>query len=453
LHALPVLAAVEREFEDAPFVAIGVHSPKFPTERDEHAVREAVRRYGVTHPVVVDSGMRVWQEYGVNAWPTIVLVDAKGYVVGSGAGEPDVATLSKAVRQVLDAGERDGALSDHALPLKREPAPPGALSYPGKVIVHGELIVVADTGHDQVVVCDAEGRELSRIGDGQPGMADGGSAAARFRHPNGLAAEGDTLYVADTGNHAIRRVDLRTGGVTTVAGTGERGRGIVPGGNARAIALRSPWDVAWDGELLYVAMAGTHQIWVYDPSVEEIAVFAGTGHERHNDGPAPVAAFAQPSGLALMDGALYVADSEISTIRAITDLHGRATVGTVCGSGDLFGFGDRDGVGDDVLLQHPIGIAAGDGVLYVADTFNHKVKSIDPATRECRTLFGDGEPERLPEVVPGYELPRGDPLTPSFHEPEGLALRDGELLVADTNNHRIVAVRIADGSRRAIVGG
>jgi len=448
-----VLAAVEREFEDQPFVAIGVHSPKFPTERDEHAVREAVRRYGVTHPIVVDSGMRVWQEYGINAWPTIVLVDAKGYVVGAGSGEPDAATLSKAIRQVLEAGERDGALSDRPLPLAPEALPPGAVSYPGKVIVHGDRIIVADTGHDQIVVCDADGRELDRLGDGRAGMSDGDATAARFRHPNGLAAYGDTLYVADTGNHAIRRVDLASGAVTTVAGTGRKGSGIVPGGDARATDLRSPWDLAWDGELLYVAMAGTHQIWAFDPSVDEIAVFAGTGHERHNDGAAPVAAFAQPSGLALMDGSLYVADSEISTIRVITDLHGRATVGTVCGSGDLFGFGDRDGRGYEVLLQHPIGIAAADGVVYVADTFNHKVKAVDPSTGECRTLFGNGEPERLPEVVPGYTLSRADPVTPSFHEPEGLAVRGGELLVADTNNNRIVVVSIADGSRRALLGG
>jgi DNA-binding beta-propeller fold protein YncE len=445
-----VLAAIEREFEDRPFVAIGVHSPKFPTERDEHAVREAVRRYGVTHPVVVDSGMRIWQEYGVNAWPTLVIVDAKGYLVGAGSGEPDVPTLGSAVKRVLEQSERDGALSDHSLPLRREPTPPGALAYPGKVVASAERIVVADTGHDQIVVFDAGGAERARIGSGEPGMSDGVAAAASFRHPNGLALDGDVLWVADTGNHALRRVDLATGEVRTIAGTGQKGRGGTPGGDALATALRSPWDLAWDGELLYVAMAGTHQIWAYDPGVEEIDVFAGSGWERHNDGPATDAAFAQPSGLALMGGRLYVADSEISTIRVIGDLRAQPVVGTVCGSGDLFGFGDTDGTGWDVLLQHPIGIAASNGVLYIADTFNHKIKAVDPATGECRTLFGNGEPERLPELVPTYELVRGDPVTPSFHEPEGLAVRGGELLVADTNNHRIVVVSIADGSRRVL---
>jgi DNA-binding beta-propeller fold protein YncE len=353
---------------------------------------------------------------------------------------------------VLDNSNQDGSLSDHALPLKREPSPPGSLAYPGKVVVDGDRVIVADTGHDQIVVFDRAGVERARIGVGEPGFIDGSPTEARFRHPNGLAVAGDTLFVADTGNHAIRRIDLRSADVVTVAGTGERGRGVRSGGDARSVALRSPWDLAWDGALLYVAMAGTHQIWAYDPAVEEIDVFAGTGWERHQDGPVNAAAFAQPSGLALLQQALYVADSEISTIRAIRDLSTQPMVGTVCGSEDLFGFGDRDGVGNDVLLQHPIGIAAGDGVLYVADTFNHKIKAVDPATGECRTLFGNGEPERLAELVPGYALKRADPLTPAFHEPEGLAVLGAELLVADTNNHRIVAVSIEDGSRRVFAG-
>jgi hypothetical protein len=226
----------------------------------------------------------------------------------------------------------------------------------------------------------------------------------------------------------------------------------VSGVETVAEGLRSPWDLAWDGRRLFVAMAGSHQIWAYEPDADRIAPFAGTGHELRRDGPAGQAAFAQPSGLALLDGSLYVADSEISSIRAIDDLDGEPTVRTVCGSGELFGFGDRDGVGAEALLQHPIGIVAGDGVLYVADSYNHKVRRVDPRTGECVTLFGDGTPERLPEVLPGARLLPATPDAPAFHEPEGLAVLDGELLVADTNNHRVVAVRLEDGARRVLVG-
>src|SRR5438128_401533 len=99
------------------------------------------------------------------------------------------------------------------------------------------------------------------------------------------------------------------------------------GGPALETALRSPWDLASDGRALYVAMAGSHQIWRLDPEGGEVAAVAGTGRERV-DGPAAEAAFAQPSGLALAGTTLYVADSEISSIRAIEGLDGEPVVRT-----------------------------------------------------------------------------------------------------------------------------
>jgi DNA-binding beta-propeller fold protein YncE len=416
-----VLAALERELEGKPFVAIGVHSPKFPNERDEEMVREAVRRYGVTHPVVIDSGHAIWNEYGVRGWPTLVLLDSNGYVAAAGSGEPSLDALREAVESLLP--DPSNTVLPGALPLRPEPAAPGSLSFPGKVVWDGARVWIADAGHGQLVACDLAGNELERL--------DG------FHHPNGIAHAGDDLYVADTGSHTIKRV--RDGRVEPVAGTGAMARSLAPGeGTATEVPLRSPWDLAWDGQLLYVAMAGSHQIWVFDPEVDEVGPFAGTGHELRRDGPAAEAAFAQPSGLALLDGALYVADSEISSIRRVT-LGLNPTVSTVCGSGDLFGFGDRDGVGDAVLLQHPIGVAAGDGVLYVADSFNHKVKRVDPRTRECSTLFGGLQ--RLPETGDG------------LWEPEGLTVAGDELLVADTNNHRVVVHDLDTGTRRTLLGG
>lgn len=448
-----MLAAVERELEGEPFLAVGVHSPKFPNERDPEMVREAVRRYGITHPVVVDSDHMIWSEYGVRAWPTLTVLDPEGYVVAAGSGEPDEVMLLRAIRRILAEGVAKETLTDQPLPLRREPVPAGSLAYPGKVIAAGDRIFVADTGHDQVVVSDLAGTQLKRIGSGQPGFDDGSETEARLHHPNGLALVGEVLYVADTGNHALRAVDLASGTVLTVAGTGEKGSGAtMRAGPGREIALRSPWDLAWDGARLFVAMAGSHQIWTFDPASGAVAPFAGTGQELRRDGPAAAAAFAQPSGLVMLDGILYIADSEISSIRAISDLDGEPVVRTVCGSGDLFGYGDRDGRGEEVLLQHPIGITAGEVVLYVADTYNHKVRAVDPGTGESTTLFGSGDAERLPELVPGYALVRADAVTPAFFEPEGIAYRDGELLVADTNNHRLVAVALADGTRRVILG-
>jgi DNA-binding beta-propeller fold protein YncE len=442
-----VLAATAKELQDEPFVVVHVHSPKFPNERDADNVRDAARRYGVTEPVVVDSQHAVWQQYGVSAWPTLVLVDAGGSIVGAGSGEPDPATLTDAVRKVLAADEASGILDHRPLPLRPELAPAGALAYPGKVITGDDLLVVADTGHDQVVIARPDGTEIERIGSGVRGFANGSFSDAQFRHPNGLALAGRTLYIADTGSHTIRAADLDARTVTTVAGSGRMGRGLAPG----SADLRSPWDLGWDGAHLFIAMAGAHQIWVWE-SERGARPFAGTGREVRRDGPGSTSSFAQPSGLALDEGVLFVADSEVSSIRAIERLDGPPQVRTVCGSGDLFGFGDRDGAGDEVLLQHPMGVAAAGRVVYVADTFNHKIKAVNPATGECTTLFGNGEPERLPELVPGYTLSRADPLTPAFFEPEGVAVRGRELIVADTNNHRIVSVNLDDGSRRVLIG-
>jgi sugar lactone lactonase YvrE len=211
--------------------------------------------------------------------------------------------------------------------------------------------------------------------------------------------------------------------------------------------------VALDGQRLYVAMAGAHQIWLLDIDRGEIRPFAGSGPEMVRDGPADQAAFAQPSGIALApDGCLYVADSEASTIRRIEDLDGSPQVGTVCGSGDLFGFGLRDGTGEDALLQHPIGIAAAaDGMLYVADTYNHAIRRVDPSTGTCITLFGNGEPERLAELFPGQALSPASPDTPCLFEPEGVWAREGELLVADTNNHRVLVIDLATGRRHSVL--
>lgn len=448
LHTLPVLAQVSRELADEPFVVVGVHSPKFPTEADTALVREAIRRHGVTHPVVVDPGHAVWDAYAVRSWPTLVVVGADGVIVGAASGEPDVRPLRETLDRVLD--EQRPLLSSRWLPLAPEPGPPGTLAYPGGIAVAEDAVYVSDTGHHQVVAYDRAGCELRRYGSGTPGLVDGDGAEAGLRSPHGLASDGEWLLVADTGNHAVRAVDLATGTVTTLAGTGVRGTTSV-GGPATATPLRSPWDVAVhdDGRVL-VAMAGSHQLWaVHDGAV---TVLAGSGREARRDGDAATAAFAQPSGLARgPDGALYVADSESSAVRRV---HGDpVTVETVAG-GDLFDFGDIDGKGDEVRLQHPVGIAGGERLL-LADTLNHKVKVVDPATGEVRTLLGDGTPFDAATAELEHRSPLPDDLrrAAAFAEPEACAWAGGEVLVVDTGNHRVVAVDPDSGLARVWAGG
>jgi DNA-binding beta-propeller fold protein YncE len=273
-----------------------------------------------------------------------------------------------------------------------------------------------------------DGTLLETIGTGERGSLDGAFAQASFYRPQGLALDGESLYVADTENHLIRRLDLRGRKVETIAGTGKQMEEYNQEGGARSISLNSPWDLALVGRMLYIAMAGPHQIWKLDLEKREISTFAGSGREARLDGKLAKAGFAQPSGLATDGQTLYVADSESNIIRAIELGAPDTEVRTLAG-GDLFEFGDRDGTGDEVRLQHPLGLLMLNIKVLIADTYNHKNKQLDPQAGEVQSLYGTGKPGQA------------DGAQASFYEPGGLTYAQGKLYVADTNNH---AIRVID---------
>lgn len=429
IHIMPDLAYLEEKHAGDPFVVVGVHSAKFTNERDADNIRQAIMRYEIAHPVVNDSRMAIWKAYGVSSWPTLVLIDPEGYVVWTASGEGHRDTIDAILAAGLRYYSERGVLDRTPLDLQREGRPATDLAYPGKVAVDPVegLLYICDSNHNRIVVTDLDGRFVDAIGTGAIGLDDGPYGEATFNRPQGLALYDGDLIVADTENHTLRRVNTQRRTVYTIAGTGEQSRTYARGsGKGREVALSTPWDVVATGDTVYVAMAGTHQIWSYDLAQDHIQPFAGTGREARIDGPAARAAFAQPSGLATDGKTLFVADSEISSVRAI-DLSSRR-VTTLVG-GDLFDFGDRDGVGDRARLQHCLGVLFYRGKLYVADTYNHKIKIVDPASRTIRTYLGTGEPGN------------GDGESPEFYEPSGLAAVGDRLYVADTNNH---AIRVVD---------
>lgn len=435
MHVLPPLEEVERPFPDE-LVVVGVHSGKFPAERVDANLRDAILRYEIHHPVINDGGFDVWSHYAVRAWPTLVFIDPQGRVIGRHEGEVGAEELADVVRELIEHYE---ALIDPTpVPGLRPLTPPeGTLLFPAKVLADAASgrLVIADSGHHRVIVCGLDGADPWIIGAGAPGLVDGDAATARFQRPVGLALEGDLLYVSDTGNHTVRRIDLAGRRVETIAGTGRLGRIRVRAGAAREIDLRSPWALTLDGRTLYIAMAGLHQLWALDLDEGVLRPFAGSGHEGLRDGDVERAWLAQPSGLSRTGRRLYVADSETSAIRAV-DLPPVDQVRTIVGTG-LFDFGDVDDIGDRVRLQHPLGVAAGDGLLYVADTYNNKIKLIDPTTRHAMSWLGDGEPGFADGV-------RG---AARFHEPGGVSLAGDRLYIADTNNH---AIRVADVETGAV---
>ncbi|MHB8418431.1 MAG: hypothetical protein ACYDCL_10175 [Myxococcales bacterium] len=434
MHLLPVLGALEEKRAGQPIAVIGVHSAKFDGEKDPAHVRAAVARYGIDHPVVVDADMAIWDRFGVQAWPTLVLIRPDGRIAGAIPGEVSLEVLDRAVGEILDEARADGTLAaSQALPPRRPAAEPGALAYPGKVIAAPDgRIFVADSGHHRVLELGRDGRILEVIGSGSQGRRAGSFANAKLDDPQGLAfdRQAGVLYVADARGQTIWKADLGARSVEALAGTGALGQ--APFGRAHAALsadLRTPWDLALSGRVLYVAMAGAHQICALDLDAGTLARFAGNGRETLADGSPRAASFAQPSGLALHGDVLYVADSESSAIRAI-DLPGGETR-TVVGTG-LFDWGDRDGPLGPRMLQHPLAVAWSQGGLYVADSYNGKIKRFDPALTSLSTVVGEAE---------------GLPLA----GPAGIAVEaDGSLLVADTDRGRLLRLSPGDAKARAL---
>jgi DNA-binding beta-propeller fold protein YncE len=428
---LPQLEKLEAQFPEE-LVIVGVHSAKFPGERPGGSLRSAVQRNRIEHPVVNDANFQIWQEYSVRAWPTLMFIDPSGMVIGKHEGEAPADALIGAVRDLVGQYDQYGMIDRTQIDaLEKDELPASSLAFPGKVLADESTgrLFIADMGHDRVVIASLDGEVEHIIGAGERGYADGPFHQAAFWQPQGMALDGNTLYIADTGNGTIRAADLPSQTVRTVAGTGQQGIGMPEAGPALEVDLRSPWDLAVHEGFLYIAMAGMHQIWRLELTVGHIEPYAGDGVEAIRDGDRSRAWLAQPSGLAIEGDRLYFADSETSAIRYV-ELPPGDQVQTLVGTG-LFDFGDVDGVGDQARLQHPIGVAAKDGVVYIADSYNHKIKRLFPNERRVESWLGTGEH--------GLEDDTG--VFAAFDEPSGLSVAGDQLYAADTNNH---AIRVAD---------
>jgi DNA-binding beta-propeller fold protein YncE len=410
------LRDLEKKYPEA-LAIVGVHSGKFHAERETERIRDAALRLGNEHPIINDRQFRTWRSYAVNAWPTLAVVNTEGRVLGMSAGEFTAAQFSPFIEKLIAAYTADGTLrtDEHHFRADEPNIAPTMLRYPGKVAVDGDRIAIADSGNNRVIVARLSGdgarATIERVvGSGTRGFADGANGS--FDYPQGMAFDGDTLYVADAGSHAIRAVKIATGEISTIAGTG---RQLRTREDQRAGAMSSPWDVTLVDRTLFIAMAGIHQLWSLDLATRATSVNAGSLREDIADGPHTQAALAQPMGIASSAEKLYFVDAETSAVRW-SDVDPAGRVGTITGTG-LFDFGDRDGTGDEVLMQHAQGISRHpDGRLLVADCYNDSLKWVDPSTRAATTWVRD------------------------LHEPGGVACGRDAAYVADTNAHRVLRV-------------
>jgi len=453
MHVLPDLAFLEKKYEKE-LVVIGVHSAKFDNEKETGNIRKAILRYEIEHPVVNDANMTIWRKFQISSWPSLVLIDPEGNYCGVAPGEGNRELLDTVIGRVIAYHKAKGTLDESPVrfDLERNRTPATPLRFPGKLLADeaGKRLFISDSNNNRIVVTSLTGQLQDVIGTGAIGSRDGTYAEAQFDHPQGMTLVGDILYVADTENHQIRTVDLVKRTVSTLVGSGEQAQFRSVGGALAEAELNSPWDLCVVDDVLYIAMAGPHQIWSHQLGSDTIQPYAGSGREDITDGSLERGALAQPSGIVSDGKVLYVVDSEGSAVRRITTKPRQklqsptGEIKTIAGTHDLprgaslFAFGDIDGDGTKARLQHPLGIVLHDGGAFIADSYNHKVKFLDLKKNSVKTWAGTGKS--------GAGL---DPL--ELAEPAGLAISGQTLYIADTNNHRIVQVDLQTKAAQELV--
>jgi sugar lactone lactonase YvrE len=394
---------------------LGVHLPKFDAEVDGRTVLKAVNRMRVAFPVANDRHWITWQHYGVHQWPTVVLIDPHGNLRQRLSGDDQLAALDAGIAALVD--EAGGVTSlppeDEGL---RNAEPRLSLAFPSGLAATEGHLYVADTGHHRILECSFEGRVLRQFGNGHAALVDGPPAESAFSFPRGLFVMRDWLYVADSGNHALRRVQLMDGTVETVIGSGRPGlprEARYP--QAADCHLNQPWAVVGNNDRLYIALAGCNQVWEYDLGHQYLRFVAGTGELGIADGPGRNALLAHPVGLALVQQTLYVCDSASSSVRAV-QLQ-QAMVQTLVGQG-LYEYGDEDGPRSAARLQFPLAIVLDPNapVLWVADGYNGSL-------RKLRLGGGDMTTDALPHALA---------------QPSALAIGGGAMWICDAAAHEVL---------------
>ena len=443
IHMIPILKQMKQKYKEAPVEFIGVHTPKFENEKDSQNVIEAIQRYNITHPVVNDPEFAMWKKFGVQCWPTFIVINPNGYPIYAVSGEGHEKELDGIIEAAILYYENKCLFNRNPIHITPRLAPNKTLSYPGKIIFDQETqsLFISDSGHHRVLITDSKGNIDSIIGSGKAGYSNGDYSEASFHGPQGLCLYQNKLFVADTENHAIRCVDLSHKQVDNFLGDGTQGFDYQGGLRGEQQTISSPWDLLEIESNLLIAMSGTHQIWWASPNSSRAQVFSGSGKELHLDHADPLkSAWAQPSGLCVHKNTVFIADSESSSIRTI-DLETGASK-TLSGGDwneprNLFQFGDKNGDTTTALFQHPLAIIWWEQgqKLIIADTYNHQIKLLDPKNNTVSQWLGSAK-TGLKDGVGTESL---------FSEPSGLAIDETHqiLYVADTNNHAIRKVNLS----------
>ncbi|UCC55102.1 MAG: redoxin domain-containing protein [Gammaproteobacteria bacterium] len=404
---------------------IGIHIPRFPGERTTIHLQKAIARHNIEHPIINDMNQRVTKLFGIRQPHALVVIDTKGNIKGATSRLDKRHKLDKITGQLLCKTDRHVAVPDTPDPSRECGIAANALAYPGRIHVTNKRVFIADSGNNRIIETTTGGHVLHQFGSSDAGFIDGHGTDAAFSNPQGMLLLDEYLYVADSGNHAIRRIHLQSDEVITIAGTGKPGNPPQSShfSNPREVNLNAPCGLALKGNNIYIAMSGTNQIWALSLLTNIMEVIAGSGDKDLVDGISHLASFAQPSALSIMGNTLYVADAESSAIRAV-DLDTR-NVRTLVGGG-LRNYGYNDGFATDAKLQYPLDLDADQRkkLLWVADTYNNKIRKIELGNNLVSSVTVD------------YPL----------HQPAGLAFSEDTLYIANTNLHEIVRIDLRNGN-------
>ncbi len=396
-------------------IILGIHLPKFDAEIDDRIVLKAINRQRIAFPVANDRNWITWQHFGITRWPSVALIDSEGVVCDIITGDDNAEALERKIAELIDQAASSHSLVEHPFRPKN-PEEKTALSFPSGLAVTDNHLYISDTAHHRVLECTHQGRILREFGTGHPDLNDGPANEAAFNSPRGLCLIRETLYVADTGNHALRRVNLISGEVVTLLGSGKPGQpkeGVSK--HSSENSLNMPWGLSGSNDKLYMALAGSNQIWEYELGNARMRFVAGTGDLGIADGPGRNSLFAQPTSVALVQQTLYVVDSATSSVRAIQLQQNM--VQTLVGHG-LYEFGDQDGERREARLQYPQNavLDPNSPVLWIADTYNGSL-------RKLRLGGGGMTTQQLPH---------------SLNQPSALAVGSGALWIADAGAHEVL---------------
>ncbi len=402
IQILPDLKFLEEKYPDQ-LVVLGVHSAKFNNEKGSAEIRRAIARYGITHPVANDSDFFIWNYFKVNAWPTQILLDPNGDKIETYSGEGHRQDLDLKIAELIKKHSKQ--INATKIVMKKDDDSM-KFKFPSKIIFVPNfsadgfkarpVLILSDSSHHQVVILGKKGKEILRIGSGKEGFS-----IDSLRRPQGIVFVHNILYIADTGNHALRAYDFKSKKLSTIGGDGTRGE-----------LWASPWALLGlnDHELL-IAMAGTHKLINFDLKSNKTSVVAGSGEESINDGPLAVNSLSQPSGFSKFGDKIYFLDSETSSLRVLD----KGVVTTLIGKG-LFDFGLVDGDKNSARMQHALGLYATSTKIYIADTYNNALRAYDLKKGLLKTI------------------------TAKLKEPNDVIVVEGDLLVVNTGNHEIVKV-------------